>query len=137
MAKATTEKSAPANAGAAKLEPGTKGASHATAEKHVKAFAKKLTGSQSISVEVIREGVKRVLNPKKPESVSIFDPLSKYAQGGGLAIIALINHINKASPFKETGLSLTPQDLPANPAVGDLMTAIIKDYEKRGWIVTH
>jgi len=90
-----------------------------------------------IRIQTIHSRVRNILDPDHEAVVLHDDPLAKYVGGGAKAIVALVDHTNKYGPFRKDGLALQPSDLPDDPLVHHLTKAIRRDYESRGWLITH
>lgn len=86
-------------------------------------------------IETIWRNLQKFLNPANPAKVRTKHAVTKYLNGPAATQAALIVTLNKYPPFKRDDVSLRPNDVPPNATVGQLLIALVVEYENNGWDV--
>ncbi len=86
-------------------------------------------------IGTIWKNLQEFLNPSNPAKVKPGQPLSTYQGGPMNNQAALIAALNRHPPFAKDKVSLPPQDVPPNASVGELLVALVVEYDANGWDV--
>lgn len=84
---------------------------------------------------IIRDWVFQRLKQTSGKKVAHNHKVSTHIGPGATALSAYLSVLNGLPGFVADGVFLAPGDVVSKPSVEELLTAIIDDYDSRGWLI--
>ncbi|WP_390912437.1 hypothetical protein [Pseudosulfitobacter sp. SM2401] len=83
----------------------------------------------------IRDRVFQRLKQTSGKKVAHNHKVATHIGPGATTLSAYLNVLNALPGFVADGVFLAPGEVVSKPSVEDLLTAVIEDYNSRGWLI--